>query len=90
MRTVRVPDGFDPFGTVEVVIDSEHHEHDITVQFYKRNVRDYYDLEGESVTLVGEISADKPQLLQRGKLFGWSQARIKIHVEVPNAARLCL
>ena len=65
VRTVRVPDGFDPFGTVEVVIDSDHHEHDITVQFYKRNVRDYYDLEGERVTLVGEISADEPQLLQR-------------------------
>ena len=69
VRTVRVLDGFDPFGTVEVVIDSDHHEHDITVQFYKRNVRDYYDLEGERVTLVGEISADKPQLLQRANFL---------------------
>ena len=69
MRSVRVPDGFDPFGTVEVVIDSDHHEHDITVQSYKRNVHNYYDLEGERVALVGEISADKPQLLQRANFL---------------------
>ncbi|MYB47820.1 MAG: hypothetical protein F4X72_00840 [Dehalococcoidia bacterium] len=64
VRTVRVPDGFNPHSTVEVVIDSEHHQNDITVHFYKRNVSDYYDLEGERVSLVGEISADKPRLLQ--------------------------
>ena len=69
VRTVRVPDGFDPFGIVEVVIDSDHHEYDMTVQFYKRSVHDYYDLEGERVTLVGEISADMPQLLQRANFL---------------------
>ncbi len=65
VRTISVPDGFDPYSTVEVVIDSDHHQYDITVHFYKRNVSDYYDLEGERVSLVGEISADRPQLLQR-------------------------
>ena len=69
VRTVRVPDSFDPFGIVEVVIDSDHHEHDMTVQFYKRNVQDYYDLAGKRVTLVGEVSAGKPQLLQRAKFL---------------------
>lgn len=69
VRTVRVPDGFDPYSTVEVVIDSEHHQYDIAVHFYKRNVSDYYDLEGKRVSLVGEISADKPQLLQRANFL---------------------
>ena len=49
VRTVRVPNGFDPF--------------------YKRNVHDYYNLEGQRVKLVGEISTDRPQLLQRAKFL---------------------
>ena len=69
VRTVKVPDGFDPYGIVEVVIDSDHHEYDMTVQFYKRNVHDYYDLERKRVTLVGEINADKPQLLQHANFL---------------------
>lgn len=64
VRTVRIPDGFDPFSKVELVIDSEQYEHDIIAQFYKRYVRDYYDLEGEKVTLGGEIREDQPHLLR--------------------------
>ena len=61
---MRIPDGFDPFSRVELVIESEQYEHNIVAQFYKRNVRDYYDLEGKKVTLGGEIREDQPHLLR--------------------------
>ena len=64
VRTVRIPDGFDPWSSVELVIDSEQCEHDIIAQFNKRYVRDYYGLEGKKVTLGGEIREDQPHLLQ--------------------------
>lgn len=60
---VRIPDGYDPYGIVEVVIDSDHHEQSVIAQFYKRSVKDYYGLDGERVTLVGEIREDLPHLL---------------------------
>ena len=63
VRTVKIPDGFDPFSIVELVIDSDHHEHEVTAQFYKRNVEDYYGLRGERVSLVGEFREDRPHLL---------------------------
>ena len=63
VRAVRVPDGFDPYGVVEVVVDSDKHKHDVVAQFYKRNVEDYYGLEGERVSLIGEIREDEPHLL---------------------------
>ena len=64
VRTVRIPDGFDPFSRVDLVIDSEQHEHDVIAQFFKRNVKDYYGLEGKKVTLSGEIKEDQPHLLR--------------------------
>ena len=64
VRTVRIPDDFDPFSRVDLIIDSEQYEHDITAQFYKRYVRGYYGLEGKKVTLGGEIREDQPQLLR--------------------------
>ena len=63
VRAVRIPDGFDPFSIVELVIYSDHHQHDVTAQFYKRNTKDYYGLEGKRVTLVGEAREDRPHLL---------------------------
>ena len=63
VRAVRIPDGFDPFSIVELVIDSDQHEYDVVAQFYKRNVKDYYGLGGERVTLVGEVREDRPLLL---------------------------
>ena len=63
VRAVRIPYGFDPWSSVELVIDSEQYEHDIIAQFYKQNVRDYYGLEGKKVTLGGEIREDQPRLL---------------------------
>ena len=63
VRAVNIPDGFDPLSIVELVIDSDQHEHDVTAQFYKRSVKDYYGLEGEKVALVGEVREDQPYLL---------------------------
>ena len=63
VRTVRIPRGFDPFSLVELVIDSDHHEHDVTAQFFKRYVSEYYGLEGERVELVGIIREEQPNIL---------------------------
>ena len=63
VRTVKIPDGFDPHGIVELAIESDQHEEYVIAQFYKRNVKDYYGLEGERVALVGEIREDEPHLL---------------------------
>ena len=64
VRSVRVPEGFDPFSIVEVIIDSDHHQYDVTAQFYKRNVKDYYGLEGKRVRLTGYTREDESHLLK--------------------------
>ena len=64
VRSVKIPEGFDPYSTVEVVIDSDHHEHFVTTSFYKRNVESYYGLEGKSVQLYGYSSDAHPYLLE--------------------------
>ena len=63
VRELRIPDGFDPFSIVELVIDSDQHGYEIVAQFYKRNVKDYHGLEGKRVTLVGRVREDRPHLL---------------------------
>ena len=63
VRAVRIPDGFDPFSIVELVLDSDQHECDVVAQFHKRNVKDYYGLEGKRVILIGEITEGRPHLL---------------------------
>lgn len=67
VRVVNIPEGFDPFSIVEVVIESDQHEHDVTAQFYKRYVSDYYGLEGQRVVLIGRISEDQPYVLLDSK-----------------------
>lgn len=63
VRAVRIPKGFDPFSIVELVIDSDQHEHVVVAQLYKRYVWDYYGLEGERVALAGRIREDQPHVL---------------------------
>ena len=63
VRAVKIPDGFDPFSVVELVIDSDRHNDDVIAQFYKRSVEDYFGLEGERVALAGNIAEDRPNLL---------------------------
>ena len=63
VRSVKIPEGFDPFSLVEAVIDCEHLGHDVTALFYKRNVGDYFRLEGEQVALAGYAREDEPHYL---------------------------
>ena len=63
VRSVKIPEGFDPFSLVEVVIDCDHLGHDVTAIFYRRNVGDYFRLEGEQVALTGYVREDEPHLL---------------------------
>ena len=63
VRDVRIPGGFDPFSIVELVIESDEHECEVVAQFYKRNIEDYYGLEGETVTLIGKVREDQPFVL---------------------------
>lgn len=65
VRAVRIPDGFDPHGVVEVVVDSDQHQGEVVAQFYRRNVKDYYGLDGKWVSLIGGVRADEPHLLLR-------------------------
>ncbi|MYC35712.1 MAG: hypothetical protein F4X66_02180 [Chloroflexi bacterium] len=76
VRSVKIPEGFDPHSLVEVVIDCEHLRHDVTALFYKRNVGDYFRLQGEQVALTGYSREDEPHLLhgpQRLDRFEQSQ-----------------
>ncbi len=63
VRTINIPDGFDPFSIVELVIESDHQNEDIVAQVHKRYVGNYYGLEGKRVTLAGRVREDQPHLL---------------------------
>ena len=69
VRSVKIPEGFDPNSIVEVVIDSDHHEHAVTAFFYKRNVSDYFGIEGDRVALAGYVREDEPHLLKDPQLL---------------------
>lgn len=81
VRAVNIPDGFDPFSIVEIVIGSDWHEKDVIAQFYKRNAGDYYGLEGERVTLVGEVREDQPHLLQHPRHLDEPEREIRYTFE---------
>ena len=63
VREVRISEGFDPYGIVEVEIDSDHHSQPVIAQFYKRNATKYHGLQGERVALAGMVREDQPHLL---------------------------
>lgn len=65
VRSVRIPEGHDPFGIVELVIESEHDRKNTTALFFRRDVTQYYGLENQSVRLIGESREDEPQILRR-------------------------
>ena len=67
--SVKVPESLDPFSKVEVVIKSDHHEHDITALFYKLDVERYYRLKGERVFISGYSSDAEPHLLEHSYLY---------------------
>ena len=76
VREVKTPEGFDPFSVVDLVIDSDQHEHDVIAQFYKRYARDYYGLEGERVTLIGEVREDQPYVLPHPNHMGEPERKL--------------
>ena len=63
VRDVRIPEGFDPSGLVELVIESEQYEHEIIVPFRRSDVKRYYGLEGKWVSICGEFRENEPHLL---------------------------
>ena len=70
VRSVRVPESYDPHSRAKVVIDSDHHEDDIIAEFYKCNVEVYYDIEGERVVLGGASYEDEPHILYSPQHIG--------------------
>ena len=63
VRAVNIPDGYDPFSMVELVIDADRHEDEVIAQFYRRSVENYYGFEGKRVALFGNIREELPHLL---------------------------
>lgn len=59
-----VPDSYDPYSLVNVVINSHHYDRPITASFYKRDTKNYYGLAATTVSLIGEIREDQPYVLQ--------------------------
>lgn len=62
--SVTVPESFDPYSEVKVVVKSDHHEYDITAILHKRDVEKYYELEGERVLIEGYSSDAESHLLE--------------------------
>ena len=65
VRSVTIPEGFDPHGRVEVVIEPDHGDGDVTTLFRKADVENYYGIEGDRVRIVGFASDAEPSVLHR-------------------------
>ena len=60
--SVTIPDGHDPYSMVEVIIDSDLHAEEVIALFRKRDVRNYYGLEGKNVTIIGDVEENRPNV----------------------------
>ena len=74
--SVKIPDDFDPNGSVEVVIHPKQYfnglekipiDYDVTATFRKCDVESYFGLEGEEVELGGWVTAAEPSVLKRAQ-----------------------
>ena len=74
--SVKIPDDFDPNGSVEVVIHPTQYfnglekipiDYDVTATFRKCDVESYFGLEGEEVELGGWVTAAEPSVLKRAQ-----------------------
>ena len=63
VRSVTIPESFDPHGRVEVIIEPDHGDGDVTASFRKADVEDYYGIEGDRVRIVGFTSDTEPFVL---------------------------
>lgn len=64
MKSVAIPEGFDPHSAVLVSIESEDDEGTVTTKFLKMSVEDYYGIEGTTVMLSGYCRETKPEVLE--------------------------
>ena len=73
IRTVNVPEGFDPHTFVEVTVDPEQEEGVVTVRFLRRFVEEYFGLkEGDEVVLSGYYEENEPRILDFSKYIDGS------------------
>ena len=72
VRSVEIPDGFDPLIQVEVVVEAELYLNgrsvldnvwEVKARFQKSSVESYYGLEGKRVSLVGLSTDAEPHIL---------------------------
>ncbi len=76
VMSVKIPDDFDPNGSVEVVLHPTHYfnglekipfDDDVTATFRKCDVESYFGLEGEEVELGGWVTTAEPSVLKRAQ-----------------------
>ena len=64
VKSVDIPDGFDPHSVVRVSIEPEDEEGIVTAMFLKSAVKDYYGIEGTRVMLSGYCTETEPRVLE--------------------------
>ncbi len=63
VRTVRIPEGFDPHSQVEVLVERDDDGAEVIALFRKADVENYYGIEGNQITVVGYSSDVEPIIL---------------------------
>ena len=90
VRSINIPDDFDPNSLVEVVIDPTYYfngskqipfDGDVTAGFRRCGVESYFGLEGEEVMLGGRVTAAEPSLLIHAQHVGQFNREASYKVE---------
>ncbi len=63
VRSVNVPEGFDPHVQVEVVVEPSDGGHTVTALFRKSDVENYWGLVGLTVRISGRVTDAEPRVL---------------------------
>ena len=69
VRSVKIPDGFDPHARVESIIDTDNGEEITTDLFRKADVESYHQIECARVFIEGYSTDDQPAVLQHSRLL---------------------
>ena len=72
VRSATVPDGFDPHGRVEVVIDTDDGQEVVTDLFRKAAVEDYHRIEGDRVIINGYATDEEPLIIRHSRCLSRS------------------
>ena len=67
VRTVRIPEGFDPHSQVEVLIERNDGGVEVTALFRKADVENYWGIEGDQIAIVGYSSDVEPFILHHSQ-----------------------